>query len=93
MASLTVRNIPEAMLEKLRQAAAEEQRSVNAQAIHWFEQGARQWLSEHERAQLLLEIRSSRRATARRHGRGSDSGAITRRIRNERAKSRSRTGR
>jgi plasmid stability protein len=93
MASLTVRDIPDTVLKHLRHAAAEEQRSVNAQAVYWIEQGARQWVSGQEREKLLAEIRSSRRATELRQGRGSNSAAITRRMRDERAKSRSRSSR
>jgi hypothetical protein len=87
MPSLTIREIPEPLMDKLRQAASEGRRSLNAQAVRWFEHAARQWMSERERVQLLEDIRASRRATARRHGRGGDSVAIIRQMRDERAKS------
>ncbi len=93
MPSLTIRDIPEPLMEKLREAAAETRRSVNAQAVRWFEQAAKQWMSQQEKAQLLLDIRASRRSGTRRRKPGTNSVAIIRRMRNERAKSTSRAGR
>ena len=87
MPGLTVRAIPETVMRQLRQAAVENKRSLNAQAVYWLEQAGRQWLSGEERTKLLFWIRSSRQATRRRHGRGSDSAVITRRMRNESAAS------
>jgi hypothetical protein len=87
MPSLTIREIPEPLMDKLREAASEGRRSLNAQAVRWFEHAARQWMNERDRAQLLEDIRASRRATVRRHGRGGDSVPIIRRMRRERAKS------
>jgi len=72
-------------MEHLRRAAAE-QRSLNAQAVHWLEQAARQWMSAEERSRLLQMIRSSRQAVDRRHGPGSDSAKAIRQMRDERAK-------
>jgi plasmid stability protein len=93
MSSLTIRDIPEPLMEKLRAAAAETRRSVNAQAVRWFEQAARDWLSRKERAELLAEIRDSRRSAARHRKRGHNSVALIRRMRDERTKATSRTGR
>ena len=89
MASLTIRNIPEEVMKRLRQAATEEHRSINSQAVQWLEQGAGQWMSPRGRAKLVRDIQSLREAIARRHGPGSDSTEIIRRMRMERAKARS----
>ena len=86
MASLTVRNIPESVLKRLRQAARESRRSVNAQAITWLEEAAQRWNSPRDWDQLLKRIRSRREAIYRRHGMGSDSAAIIREMRNGRGK-------
>ena len=88
MPSLTVRNIPEVVMEQLRDAARAQQRSINAQAEYWLQMEGRRWGSLASRTRLLQEIRASRKATFRRHGLGSDSAVIIRRMRDERAKTR-----
>ena len=40
MPSLTIRNIPEKLIQRIREAAAEERRSVNAQVLYWLERAA-----------------------------------------------------
>lgn len=81
MPSLTVRDIPEELMERLRRAAAEERRSVNSQALYWLEWAARHWMSLEERTGLVERIRASREATFRRHGMGGDSAKLIRKIR------------
>lgn len=46
MASLTLKNVPDALLERLRSAASRERRSLNQQALVLLEGG----LAEHEDA-------------------------------------------
>lgn len=84
MASLTVRNIPADVMQKLREAAAEGKRSLNAQVIHWLEEAARRLVRDQDWDQLLSDIRSGREAIRRRHGPGSDSAQIIRQMREER---------
>ena len=43
MPSLTIRNIPETLMEDLRRLAKQERRSVNAQTIHCLEDGVVTW--------------------------------------------------
>ena len=87
MPSLTIRNLSNGLMDRLRQAAQGEKRSVNAQALHWLDSGARRWVSPAERAKLLGEIRSLRDRVYARHGAGSDSAVLTRRARAQRSKS------
>ncbi len=86
MPNLTVRNIPEDVMESLRDAARAQNRSINGQAVHWLQLEARQWGSLEKRMQLFERIEASREATFRRHGLGSDSGKLIRQMRDERAK-------
>ena len=86
MGRLTVKDIPEEVVKKLKQAAAEEHRSVNCQAIHWLEQSARRWMSFEDRTGLIRRIESLRKTIAQRHGPASDSTKIIRRMRMERVK-------
>lgn len=83
MASLTIRNIPETVMKRLRRAAADERRSLNSQAVLWLEESAGQWINKRE---LLERIRASREEIYKRHGMGSDSAEIIRRMRDERAR-------
>lgn len=85
MASLTVRDIPEEVMRKLREAAVEERRSVNGQVIHWLEEAARKRMNPEERERLLSDIRTLREETFRRRGMGSDSAKLIRRMRDERS--------
>lgn len=87
MPSLTVRNLPEDLMDRLRQAAQGEKRSVNAQALHWLDSEARRWVGPEERAKLLTEIDSLRDRVYARHGMGTDSAVLTRRARTQRSKS------
>ena len=87
MPSLTIRNIPDRVLERLRRVAAEEKRSVNAQALQWLEAGARRPGSP-EWEEVFDRIRSTRKAILRRHGRGTDVTGIIREMRDERARRR-----
>ncbi len=88
MPSLTIRNLSENLMDRLRGAAREEKRSVNAQALHWLDSGAQRWVSPAERAELLNEIRSLRDRVHDRHGIGTDSSVLTRRARAQRSQSR-----
>lgn len=40
MASLTIRDLPDDVMNRLRRAAATNRRSINAQAIHWIEEAS-----------------------------------------------------
>mgnify|MGYP001039313611 CR=1 FL=1 len=84
MASLTIRKIPEEVLEGVRRAAAEARRSINAQVIYWLEEAARRRATAQDRDQLLARIRSTREAMRRRYGTGTDSGVLIRQMRDER---------
>lgn len=84
MASLTVRNIPDEVMEKLRKTAAEESRSVNAQIIRWLEDSAARQISRVDRDKLLDGIRALREEIRRTHGVGRDSGELIREMRDER---------
>jgi hypothetical protein len=85
MPSLTIRNIPPAVMTQIRRAAAAERRSVNAQVVHWLEQATRWRFASADLANLYRRIRASRKAIARRHGPGVDSASLVRRLREERA--------
>src|SRR5260370_1740275 len=80
MPSLTVRDIPKALLDRMRRAAKTERRSLNSQAVQWLEQSATQWTSSSE-LDLVKAIRAERAAMFRRHGRGTDSVELVRRVR------------
>ena len=56
MASLTIRNIPDDVMEKLRKTATEENRSLNAQVLHWLAVSARRELSQSEGEELYRKI-------------------------------------
>lgn len=86
MPSLTIRDIPEKVLEQLRDAARAQKRSVNAQAVYWLEQMGREWGSLEERTKLFERIRASREATFRKHGLGTDSAKLIRQMRDERTR-------
>ena len=86
MPSLTVRDIPKGVMERLRQAAAEERRSINAQVVYWIEQSAKRRMTLEERTKLVGDIGSLRQAIFRRHGMGSDSAEIIRQMRDARAR-------
>ena len=88
MPSLTIRNLSEDLMDRLRQAAQGKKRSVNAQVLHWLDSGARRWVSPAERAKLLTEIRTLRDRVYAHHGMGTDSSVLTRRTRAQRSKSR-----
>ncbi len=88
MPSLTIRNLSDHLIGRLRQAAQSEKRSVNAQALNWLDSAAQRWVSPAERAKLLTEIRSLRDRLDARHGPGTDSSVLTRRARAQRSRSR-----
>jgi plasmid stability protein len=84
MASLTVRNIPEQVMSKLRGTAAERNRSLNAQAIRWLQDSANRQASERDWDRFLAEVRAAKREMRRRHGPGTDSAELIRQMREER---------
>lgn len=86
MPSLTIRNIPQEVMEQLRDAARAQQRSLNAQAVHWLRLEGREWGSLEERMRLFEQVRASRKSTLRRHGRGSDSAKLIRQMRDARTR-------
>ena len=93
MPSLTIRNISKDVIEQIRETASEEHRSVNAQVLHWLERAVQERLRQEELDQLGREIRVMRDATFRRHGIGSDSARLLRKMRDERTKLGARAGR
>ncbi|MCP5120228.1 MAG: DNA-binding protein [bacterium] len=77
MPTLTIRNIPEELLDDLRRLAKQERRSLNAQVIKCLE------LSR--RSRTVEEINAFRQAVYKRRGLGSDSTEQIRRMRDQRA--------
>ena len=71
-------------MQELRKTAADQHRSVNAQAVQWFEDEARKQAREADWDELLARIRAAREEMRRKHGPGSDSAAIIRRMRQQR---------
>jgi plasmid stability protein len=88
MASLTIRNLSDELLARLREVAADEKRSVNAQALYWLERAARSSRSAGERMRLFERIWANREAIGRRHGPGTDSVKLIRQMRSQRPGSR-----
>jgi hypothetical protein len=88
MASLTIRNLSDELLARLREVAADEKRSVNAQALYWLERAARSSRSAEERMRLFDRIWANREAIGRRHGPGTDSVELIRQMRSRRPGSR-----
>ena len=86
MPSLTIRDIPEPVMEQLRRAAKEEKRSVNAQAIQWFEEAAGQRARGEGMSKIVDEIIATSKELYRRHGMGSDSTKLIRQMRDARGK-------
>jgi plasmid stability protein len=84
MAGLTIRNLSDELLERLREVAAEEKRSVNAQALYWLERGARSSRTSDERIGLFERIWANRESIGRKHGPGTDSVKLIRRMRSQR---------
>ena len=56
MATLTLEDVPESLLQALRQAAEESRRSPDAQAIHWLKQKADHWSGCRERERVLRQM-------------------------------------
>ena len=81
MASLTIRDIPEPVLRRMRQAAKVERRSLNSQAIHWLESGAAHFEDAKDLHRVVAAIRERRETMFRRHGMGIDSVELVRRTR------------
>jgi plasmid stability protein len=81
MASLTIRDVPDDVLDRLRRVAAEQRRSVNAQAIQWLEDASRRQWSRAEWEDLLGDLRRGRRAL---RSQRSDSAQLIRRMRDTR---------
>jgi plasmid stability protein len=73
MPSLTIREIPEEVLRKMRRAAKEQNRSLNSQALEWLEHCAKQWRRRMELQDLLESIRATRECVYQQYGRGTDS--------------------
>jgi hypothetical protein len=81
MPSLTIREIPEDVLKKMRRAAKEQRRSLNSQALEWLEQSANQWKRGTDLRDLLESIRNTRESIGRRYGLGTDSVQLVRAMR------------
>jgi len=60
MPSLTIRDLPEDVMLRLRRAAAEQHRSLNSQAIHWLAQASRREWSRSDWDELLKEVKAAR---------------------------------
>ncbi len=56
MATLTLENVPEQLIQALDQAAEQGQRSLNAQALYWLEQKAAHWSGCQERERILRRM-------------------------------------
>ncbi len=81
MPSLTIRDLPEDVMRRLRRAAEEQHRSLNTQAIHWLAQASRHDWSAGDWADVLSELRQGRRRVPRQR---SDSAELIRRMRDTR---------
>jgi len=81
MPSLTIREIPEEVLKKMRRAAKEQRRSLNSQALEWLEQSADQWRRGTDLRDLLESIGTARESISRKYGRGTDSVELVRAMR------------
>jgi len=55
MASLTIRNIPESLLERLRSLSETERRSLNSQIIVILEKSLREYTSDHDKNVISAE--------------------------------------
>jgi plasmid stability protein len=73
MPSLTIREIPETLIKRMRQAAKAEGRSLNSQAIKWLEQAAQEWHEPSRNRDLFEAIQANRESIRQRQGLGSDS--------------------
>lgn len=62
MPSITIKNIPEDLLEKIKESSANNRRSMNAEIIFRLEQGL---VKKEQRKLSLDKIRSLRTATKR----------------------------
>ncbi len=56
MATLTLENVPEQLIQALGQAAEQGQRSLNAQALYWLQQKADHWSGCRERERILRRM-------------------------------------
>jgi hypothetical protein len=56
MATLTLENVPETLLQALSQAAEQSRRSFKDQALHWLEQKAGHWSGCQERERVLRQM-------------------------------------
>ena len=81
MPSLTIRNLPDDLLERLRNAAAERRRSINAQALEWLSRASRQ---EHSAADCDRVLREVGQTRARLRPRRGDSTRLIRAMRDRR---------
>lgn len=81
MPSLTIRDLPDDVWRRLRRAAAEQHRSLNAQAIHWLAEASRREWSREDWAEVLEDMREGRRGLRRQR---KDSGALIRQMRDTR---------
>lgn len=52
MASITIKNIPDSLLERLRARAAEEKRSMNKEAVHLLELALNGAIADRESSEL-----------------------------------------
>ena len=84
MVALTIRNIPDHVIERLRDAAGKERRSVNQQAIYWLGRAAGLAVDRERVRGLLDEIEANREEMAAAGGGGSDSTELIRKMRAER---------
>lgn len=92
MASLTIRNIPEHVMKRLREAAEEQRRSINAQSLVWLEEAAGRWVSREDRERIFDEIEQTRERLFRKYGKFPDSAKLVRKMRDERTEHWSRRG-
>ena len=56
MATLTLENVSDELITKLGEAAAQDKRSLNAQALYWLEQKGSHWTACQEREKILRRM-------------------------------------
>ena len=86
MPSLTIRNIPDELMDDLRSQAKTERRSLNSQALWCLEYGLTANRDLARRARTVKSIGKLREAIYQRHGVLPDSTGLIRKMRDERAK-------
>lgn len=85
MPALTIRNIPEELLDDLRRLAKQEHRSLNAQALWSLEYASQQSRNLARRSETVRRILKAKEKIRRKHGVLPDSTPLIRQMRDERS--------